>query len=157
MKRILRLQAAYLAEIDKYEDVPEKRDKFIGWEKVHMAACGKLGYLLGKARGVDPVLAACACSVHDYGRVITGLQAGHAEAGYLPAQDFLRGTALFTEEEVEQIALAVKNHSRKSEVGTPLEEIVKDADVIDFMQYGFGFAREEQRVRYENITEKYLL
>ena len=151
MKTILRLQAAFLDEIDKYDKVPEKRDTFISWEKVHMASCGKLGYLLARKRGVNPVLAACACSIHDYGRVITGLQEGHAEAGYLPALDFLRGTGLFTEEEVEEMALAVKNHSKKGEEGTPLEEIVKDADVIDFAQYGFGFARQEQRARWENI------
>jgi uncharacterized protein len=34
-------------------------------------------------RDVDPEMAACACAVHDYGRIVTGKQAGHAEAGYM--------------------------------------------------------------------------
>ena len=152
MKRLLRLQSQLLREIEKYEKLVPDRDKFIDWERVHLASSARLGYLLAVARGVDPELAACACAVHDYGRIITGKQEGHAEAGYLPGKEFLRRTELFTEEEIEQLALAIKNHSRKSEIGTPIEEIVKDADVIDFYQYGFGFSREEQRLRYEKLA-----
>ena len=38
---------------------------------------------------------------------------------------------------------------KKSEVGHPIEEIVKDSDVVDCYQYGLPFAREEQRARYQ--------
>lgn len=153
MKRLLRLQSALLKEIDNYERLVPKRDKFIDWERVHMASCARLGHLMALARDVDPELASCACAVHDYGRIITGKQKGHAEAGYLPVREFLKETGLFSGEEIETIALAVKNHSKKAEVGTPIEEIVKDADVIDFYQYGFGFEREEQELRYKNMLD----
>ena len=73
------------------------------------------------------------------------------EAGYEPAMEFLRGTGLFEEDEIQQIGIAVKNHSEKAEIGNPLEEIVKDADVLDFYQYGYGFAREEQKLRLEKL------
>ncbi|MBR6799677.1 MAG: metal-dependent phosphohydrolase, partial [Firmicutes bacterium] len=66
---------------------------------------------------------------------------------------FLRETELFAEEEIEQIAAAVKNHSNKSEVGTPLEEIVKDADVLDFHQYGYEMPRKEQQDRLERMLK----
>ena len=154
MKRLLRLQSKLLREIEKYEALVPDRDKFIDWERVHMSSCAKLGYLMAQARGVDPELAACACAVHDYGRILTGKQKGHAEAGYLPGKEFLKSTALFTEDEIETIAIAIKNHSRKSEIGSPIEEIVKDADVIDFFQYGFGFDRDEQRLRYERMLDE---
>ncbi len=154
MKRLLRLQSKLLREIEKYEALVPERDKFIDWERVHMASCARLGYLMAEARGINPELAACACAIHDYGRIITGRQEGHAEAGYLPAMEFLRNTGLFTDEEIESMGTAVKNHSRKSEVGTPMEEVIKDADVVDFYQYGFGFAREEQRLRYEKMLDK---
>jgi uncharacterized protein len=153
MKRLLRLQSQLLREIEKHEKLVPERDKFIDWERVHMASCARLGYLMAAARGVDPELAACACAVHDYGRIITGRQKGHAEAGYLPGKEFLKETALFTDGEIEQISTAIRNHSKKSEVGTPIEEIVKDADVIDFYQYGFGFERDEQRLRYERMLD----
>ncbi len=155
MKRLLRLQSQLLREIEKYEALVPDRDQFIDWEKVHMASCARLGYLMALERGVDADLAACACAVHDYGRIITGRQKGHGEAGYLPGKEFLRKTGLFLEEEVERLSLAIKNHSNKSEIGTPIEEIVKDADVIDYYQYGFGFSRDEQRERYEKLAERW--
>lgn len=151
MKKILRLQSALLKEIDKYEKLVPKRSHFIDWERVHITSCAKIGYMLAEQRGVDPILAAAACAVHDYGRIITGKQEGHAEAGYEPVQEFLRGTELFDEDETQQIAVAVKNHSKKGEVGSPLEEIVKDADVLDFYQYGYDVARKEQQDRLETL------
>ena len=151
MKKILRLQSALLKEIDKYEKLIPERDHFIDWERVHISSCAKIGYMLAEERGVDPILAACACACHDYGRIITGKQSGHAEAGYQPVQEFLRKTELFSDDEISQIAVAVKNHSKKAEVGTPLEEIVKDADVLDFYQYGYDMSRKEQQDRLETL------
>ena len=151
MKKILRLQSALLKEIDKYEKLIPERDHFIDWERVHISSCAKIGYMLAEERGVDPILAACACACHDYGRIITGKQSGHAEAGYQPVQEFLRKTELFSDDEISQRAVAVKNHSKKAEVGTPLEEIVKDADVIDFYQYGYEMSRKEQQDRLETL------
>lgn len=154
MRKILRLQSALLKEIDKYEKIVTERDQFIDWERVHMASCAKLGYLMAEERGADPIIASCACAIHDYGRIITGKQAGHAEAGYLPVQSFLRSTDLFTEEEIDIMSMAVKNHSKKSEVGNIIEEIVKDADVLDFHQYGFEMPREEQQKRLQRLLNK---
>lgn len=151
MKKILRLQSALLKEIDKYEKLIPERDHFIDWERVHITSCAKIGYMMGEERGVDPILAAAACACHDYGRIITGKQKGHAEAGYEPVQEFLKNTGLFSGDEIAQIAIAVKNHSKKSEVGSPLEEIVKDADVLDFYQYGYDVARKEQQDRLEKL------
>ena len=151
MKKILRLQSALLKEIDKYEELIPERDHFIDWERVHISSCAKIGYMLAEERGVDPILAAAACSCHDYGRIITGKQAGHAEAGYEPVKKFLKGTGLFDDDEIDQIATAVKNHRKKSEIGSPLEEIVKDADVLDFHQYGYATARQEQQDRLEKL------
>lgn len=153
MKRLLRLQSKLLKEIDKYEKLVPERDKFIDWERVHLASSARVGYLLAQSRGVNPELAACACAVHDYGRIVTGKHKGHAEAGYLPGLEFLRGTGLFSEEEIETLGLAIKNHSKKGETGSPIEEIVKDADVIDFFQYGIPFDREEQKLRYERLVD----
>jgi len=122
MKRLLRLQSHLLWEIEKHEKLVPERDKFIDWERVHMASCARLGYLMAQTRGVDPELASCACAVHDYGRIITGRQEGHAEAGYLPGIEFLRKTGLFAEAEIENAvrkalqALDTINvrHSKKS-------------------------------------------
>ena len=151
MNKLLKLQSALLKEIDKYEKLIPERDQPGDWERVHISSCAKIGFLMAEKRGVDPILAASACACHDYGRIITGKQAGHAEAGYEPIKGFLRETHLFGEEEIEQIAIAVKNHSNKAEIGTPIEEIVKDADVLDFHQYGYEMPRKEQQDRLDKL------
>ena len=153
MNRLLKLQSALLKEIDEYEKLIPERDQPGDWERVHISSCAKLGYLFAEERGVDPILAASACACHDYGRIITGKQAGHAEAGYEPVKVFLRETGIFADEEIEQIAFAVKNHSNKAEVGSPIEEIVKDADVLDFHQYGYEMPRQEQQERLDRILK----
>jgi len=152
--KLLELQSALLKEIDKYEKIVTERDEPIDWERVHISSCAKLGYLMAEKRGVDPILAASACAIHDYGRIITGKQENHAEAGYVPVQEFLKKTELFTEEEIKILSIAVKNHSNKSEVGNPIEEIVKDADVLDFHQYGYKMNRAEQQARLDKLLKK---
>lgn len=66
----------------------------------------------------------------------------------MPVQEFLKNLEpkLFTDDEIAQIALAVKNHSKKGEVGTKLEETVKDADVLDFYQYGTTWRAKSSRI-----------
>lgn len=154
MKRFFHLQKALLREIDRYSLEVPVRDLDPDWERVHISSCAKLGYQLAEKRGLDPDLAACACAVHDYGRIITGRQEGHAEAGYLPVMDLLRETRLFSEDEIRQLGQSTRNHSKKGERGTELDEIVKDADILDFYQYGHLKMREDQQARLEGLLRE---
>ena len=149
MNRIMKLQRALLSEIDRHASLVENREEPADWERVHMASSARLAWMLAEERGLDPELCACACTVHDYGRILYGKQAGHAEAGYEPVKSFLNRLNLFSQTEIEHIALAVKNHSRKSFVDAPMDEVVKDADVVDCTYYGIPFSREEHRIRFE--------
>lgn len=152
MNRLFKLQQALFGVIDQYKDIDRSKGASLDWERMHAVSCAKVGYLLAAQRGIDPVLGACACAVHDFGRILTGDQAGHGEAGYLPVRKFLLESGLFSEEESQAIAEAVQNHSRKSEIGTPLEELVKDADLIDYHSYGHAFKREEQAARFRGLA-----
>lgn len=147
MNRVAQLQCTLLDMMDMLDkDAP--RDETLSWERLHMASSARIAWLLALERGTDPELCSAAAAVHDFGRIVTGLQENHAEAGYEPVQGFLRYSGLFNEDEIAAIATAVKNHSRKAETGSPLEEIVKDADVIDCYQYGLPFDRPEKETRY---------
>lgn len=148
MNRVYQLLTK-LYEIIDAQPSSTARDETLDWERLHSASSARLAFLLALERGVDPEHAACAAAVHDYGRIITGKQDDHAEAGYDPVQNFLLSTGLFGDREIAVIALAVKNHSNKKSVGTPIEEIVKDADVIDCYQYGLPFDRPEKKTRYD--------
>lgn len=147
MNRVYELQRLLL-EVIGAQDAAIPRDETLDWERLHMASCARLAWSLALERGVDPELAAAAAAVHDYGRIITGLQKGHAETGCLPVLSFLKSSGLFSDIEINVISQAVKNHSNKTVVGTPIEEIVKDADVIDCYQYGMPFDRPEKETRY---------
>lgn len=154
MNKVLKLQGMLLKKIAEFEDSSLERDYPLEWEKIHMVSCARIGYILALKRGVDPELAAIACALHDYGRIVTGKQQGHAPAGYEPLKAFLNNCDGFPAEKVEILAQAAKNHSNKQDVGTQLEEIVKDADVLDCYQYGQALAREEQRKRLKKVLEE---
>lgn len=154
MNRLLDIQFKFLKKIDQYEAHSMPRDESLDWEKVHMISCAKIGQVLAIKRGVDPELAALACVFHDFGRLITGRQENHAEAGYEPLKEYLQEFGNISSKEIEIISLACKNHSNKGEVGTPIEEIVKDADVLDCYQYGLELPREEQKKRLKNVLNE---
>ena len=134
-----------------------QRDQSLNWERIHMVGAARLAWIMAEERGEDPSLAACACSVHDIGRILTGRQDGHAEAGREASLEFLSGLGLFSPAERSLIASAVANHSRKNEQGTPLEEIIKDADVVDSHLYGSPFTMEGQRERFERWSHRHAL
>jgi len=108
-------------------------------------------YLMASVRGVDPEWGMRLCRA-DTDALLQEKQKDHAEAWCL-AGEFSQNNRTFFGKEIEVMAAAINHHSKKSEIGTPMEEIVKDADVIDFYQYGFGFSREEQKQRYERLVD----
>ena len=149
MNRLLKLENLLLDVINQQEGKCMDRDETLNWERIHMASSARLAWEMALERkDADPEIAACAAAVHDFGRILTGRQKNHAEAGYEPVRAFLKESGLFTEEETEIVAMAVKNHSSKTETGTAVEEIVKDADVVDCYQYGYPFDRPEKEERY---------
>ena len=99
--RLYKLQHIILDYISECETQGGERDETLNWERIHMASAAQLAWAMALERGADPDLAACAASIHDIGRITTGLKAGHAEAGYVPAKKLLAGSGLFTDEEVE--------------------------------------------------------
>ena len=156
MNRLLKLENMMLEIINQQEGRMEHRDETLDWERLHMASSARIAWVIAMERNAadeahqaDPEIAACAAAVHDFGRILTGCQKGHAEAGYEPVKAFLKETGLFNEEEINIIADAVRNHSSKTVVGTPVEEVVKDADVVDCYQYGAPFDRPEKEERYK--------
>lgn len=159
MNRVLALENAVLEVIRKQEGRMEQRDESLSWESLHMTSCARLAWLMAEERDVDPELAACAAAVHDFGRILTGRQAGHAEAGYGPVKEFLTSTQLFEDWQVEQIAEAVRHHSEKDVKGTPLMEIIKDADVVDCHQYGIPNALSDpaRKRRYDAWANRHAL
>ena len=157
MNRLLTVHNAMLTLIQSQQDKLLERDESLSWECIHMVGSARMAWLMAEEWGEDPVLAACACAVHDIGRVLTGKQAGHAEAGVSAARELLTSLNIFTPSELERMLQAVANHSKKAIQGTPLEEIVKDADVVDSYLYGHPFVSPAHRDRYERWSHRHAL
>ena len=151
MNRIFEIQGKLFQHIALLEKQKLERDYPLDWERIHLASCAKIGLLLAGRRGVDPETAAIACAVHDFGRILTGKQENHAANAYQPLKEFLGVCGDFSQYEIETLAQAARNHSNKQEIGAPLEEIVKDADVLDCHQYGQILERQEQRDRLQQV------
>lgn len=105
-------------------EIPMGKDAFHIIGTVHLAT------LLAKRRGVDEALATAAMLLHDTGRLITGRVKDHQVTGLT----WTRATLLeagFSPEEVDAVNQAIATHTEKESKGNPLEEVVRDADVLE--------------------------
>ena len=157
--RLLAVQNAMLTKINALEikeramAEPPHRDETLHWERIHLASSARIAKDMAVERGENPELAAIATALHDIGRIITGKQKDHAHQGAEPARKLLEQLGLFTDDEIRIITGAVYNHTDKDVIGTDLEEIVKDADVVDCFEFGMELPRPEQRARYQRYVQ----
>ena len=87
--------------------------------------------MLAKKRGENAELAAMAGLLHDLYAYKSGSYDGHALLGAENAHKLLNKLALTTGEESEIICSAIWHHDSKAETDGPMDEILKDADVIE--------------------------
>lgn len=139
--------------MDDLEVQTIERDYPVIWERIHATSCAQIGRMLAEKRNVDKEQAALACAIHDIGRWISGRQSEHAPKGEEPARRFL-AEGKSTEETREQIVQAVINHSKKEQIGTPLEEIVKDADILDCYWHGMEIIKVHHIARLQQLLKE---
>ena len=101
----------------------------------HLYAVAQNCALLALKRGEDPELSAIAGLLHDISTCTTGDSKHHAEKGALMAKGVLKTLTVFTEEEMDLISSAIAHHSDKGRIDAPLDEILKDADVLHHCLY----------------------
>ena len=123
-------------------------------EIAHFTSTAQIAKIIAKKRGIDVNLAAATALVHDIYRIKTGINENHAELGAPLARDFLMEHSDFSVENIEKIVLAVKNHSKKGEIGAPLDELIKDVDVFDSYFYDLKKDSEPYRRRFYKVAEE---
>lgn len=121
---------------------------------VHMFGVAQACVLLAMKRGEDAELAACAGYLHDIATYATGDSSRHAVRGADMAERILGQTGIFTEEEIGKITSAIRFHSDKKDVDGPLEEILKDADVLQHCLYDPGYVSKKDRDRYKKLRKE---
>lgn len=98
---------------------------------IHLFGVSQACSLLAMKRGEDVELACIAGMLHDVFRYKTGHAYEHAHQGAVLAKEILESfEGAFSEEEIRKITQAIYRHSDKDRVDTALDEILKDADVM---------------------------
>lgn len=147
MSRIKELQK----QIDK---ILGKDDKFK--HAAHLHGVSLAAVLIAKKRGVNPELAAMAGLLHDLYAYKAGSYDDHAHLGAEYAKQLLEKLELTTPEEMEIICTAIWNHDNKAEINAPMDEVLKDADVMDHaLSDPIKDVSEHEKERYLKLCEEF--
>lgn len=148
MSRIKELQKRVRKELKDTED----HDKQIA----HLHGVSLAASLLAKKRHENAELAAMAGLLHDMYAYTAGTYDDHAHKGAAYARTLLEKTELTNDEETEIICSAIWHHDDKAEADGPLDEILKDADVIDHaLSDPTREVKENEKARYEKIRAEF--
>ena len=71
------------------------------------------------------------------------------------AREILQQTGLFSEEEIGKICSAICFHSDKKQKHGPLEEILKDADVMQHCLFDPGYVAKKEKERFADLRKEF--
>ncbi len=102
---------------------------------VHLYGVSLTATWLAERRGLDVELAAVAGMLHDLATYASGDSTDHARRGSELATRLLNQLGLFSREEIAAMAQAIARHSDKASIDGPMDELLKDADVLHHWLY----------------------
>ena len=148
-----------LKELRKYinkelKKMPDKDD----WISAvsHLYGVSLAATMLAKKRGFDPELAAMAAMLHDLHAYKTGSYDDHAHKGADLARRILTELELTGPDETEMICSAIYHHDDKLSVDGPMDELLKDADVIHHTLNDTAKPiKEKEQARYDRIMQEF--
>lgn len=114
------------AVVNRISDREMRKEAFVHLYGVSQA-CG----LIAMRRGEDVELAAIAGMLHDIWTYSRMDSREHAHRGAGLAKEILQSMDLFDDGEIERVRHAIYHHSGKAIVQEPLDEVLKDADVLE--------------------------
>lgn len=151
MSRVRKLQKKIHKILEKIED-NDKRAK----AAAHLHGVSLAAVMISKKRGEDPELAAMAGLLHDLYAYKSGSYEDHARIGAEYAGKLLGKMNLTIPEETEIICSAIRHHSEKNTVNAPMDEILKDADVIHrCLADPTKKMKEQDRERFSRLCEEF--
>lgn len=122
---------------------------------VHLYGVAGNAALLALHRGADPQLATICGLLHDISAYATGDRRNHAGRSAAMARSCLNGSCMFTQEEVAAICNAIAHHSDKNKIHAPLDEVLKDADVLQHCLHNPSQTPNEKHAeRYAALLEE---
>ena len=125
---------------------------------VHLFGTAQTAGLIALRRGVNAELAQICGLLHDYYKLQTGIDENHAKDGADAVMPILAKTGLFSVCEIGNITRAIANHSDKENVGLPLDEVLKDADILQHILQNTTFPiRDKYEKRFEKLKKEFSL
>ena len=130
--------------LDRLALVRERVDAILkqreNWEykhagTIHLYGVSAVCVLLAAKRGLDPELCAIAGLLHDIRTYRTGDYQDHARLGAPEAESILEELGCFTPEEIALVGCAIARHSDKDACHDAMDELLKDADVLQHFLY----------------------
>jgi len=152
MSRIKDLQKRVHKILKDSIDDNQKRASAIA----HLHGVSLAAVIIAKKRGENPELAAMAGLLHDLYAYKSGSYDDHAHKGADYAREVLDNLGITTDEETDIICSAIWHHDSKDRVDSPMDEVLKDADVI---HHSLGDPTKEVKVhekaRYEKLCAEF--
>lgn len=151
MGRLKELRKYVDDELNKMEDVSRQNSAIVHLYGVSLAAT-----MIAKKRGLDPELSAMAAMLHDLHAYKTGSYDDHAHKGAELAGTILRELKLTDEAETDIICSAIYHHDDKLTVDSPMDEVLKDADVIHHCMNDLSKpVKEKEQARFDKLCAEF--
>lgn len=151
MSRLKELRKYVDQELNQMEDVDKRNSAFVHLYGVSLAAT-----MIAKKRGFDPELSAMAAMLHDLHAYKTGSYEEHEHKGAELARDILRELKLTDGAETDMICSAIYHHGDKHVVDGPMDEVLKDADVIHHCMNDISKpVKEKEQMRFEKLRGEF--
>ena len=151
MSRLKDLRIYINNELDKMQDSDKRAGAYAHLYGVSLAAT-----MIAKKRGMDAELASMAGMLHDMYAYQSGSYDDHAHKGAELARKILTELGLTNEEETELICSAIYHHDDKRTVDAPMDEVLKDADVIHHCMNDMSKAvKDKEKARFESLCAEF--
>ena len=151
MSRLKELRKYVDVELNKMEDA-DKRTSAIA----HLYGVSLAATMIARKRELDPEIAAMAAMLHDLYAYKSGSYDDHARKGADLAREILGELKLTDESETELICSAIYHHDDKLVTDSPMDEVLKDADVIDHcLKDASKAVKEKEQARFDRLCEEF--
>ncbi|MBR1599508.1 MAG: HD domain-containing protein [Lachnospiraceae bacterium] len=151
MSRLKELRKYVDAELNKMED-EEKRNSAI----VHLYGVSLAATMIANKRGMNWEIASMAAMLHDLYAYKTGSYDDHAHKGAELADEILKELKLTDEAETEMICSAIYHHDDKLVTDSPMDEVLKDADVIHHCMNDMSKdIKEKEQARFDKLCKEF--
>ena len=152
MSRVKDLQKQVYKTLAKCIDDEQDRAKAVA----HLHGVSLAATIIAKKRGENPELAAMAGLLHDLHAYKSGSYDDHAHKGADLAKKILSDLDSVSGKEIDMICSAIWHHNDKDNIDSPMDEVLKDEDVIDHsLTDPTKAVKEHEAERYARLCEEF--